>query len=186
MATYTAQNSSFTPLPPTTGVTGMLAVVNDGAGTTSDACERFARNALVGKIAIIDRGNCDFVIKVSNVARAGAVAAIVVNNADTGIFAMGGTTASKIPAVMVSQTDGGPIKASPDRRGSVRAANPAPINRDSSLDADIVDHEYGHGLTWRMIGSMSGPIAGAIGEGMGDVLALLFNDDDVVGEYSGL
>ena len=26
-------------------------------------------------------------------------------------------------------------------------------------------HEYGHGLTWRMIGGMSGPLAGALGEG---------------------
>ena len=56
--------------------------------------------------------------------------------------------------------------------------------RDSALDSDIVWHEYGHGLTWRMIGNMNGDIAGAIGEGMGDVLAILANDNDVVGEYS--
>ncbi|WP_051881600.1 M36 family metallopeptidase [Parvularcula oceani] len=56
--------------------------------------------------------------------------------------------------------------------------------RDGDLDSDIVWHEYGHGLTWRMIGSMSGPISGAIGEGMADVLAILQNDDDRVGEYS--
>jgi len=57
-------------------------------------------------------------------------------------------------------------------------------NRDGDLDSDIVWHEYGHGLTWRMIGSMSGSVSGAIGEGMGDVLALLHNNDDRVGEYS--
>ena len=56
--------------------------------------------------------------------------------------------------------------------------------RDGDLDSDIVWHEYGHGLTWRMIGGMSGPISGAIGEGMSDVLSLIQNDDDVVGEYS--
>ena len=56
--------------------------------------------------------------------------------------------------------------------------------RDGDLDSDIVWHEYGHGLTWRMIGSMSGSVSGAIGEGMSDVLSLLANDDDVVGEYS--
>ena len=45
-------------------------------------------------------------------------------------------------------------------------------------------HEYGHGLTWRMIGSMSGPMSGAIGEGMADVLAVIVNDDPIVGDYS--
>ena len=56
--------------------------------------------------------------------------------------------------------------------------------RDGDLDSDIVWHEYGHGLTWRMIGSMSGSISGAIGEGMSDVLALVKNDQPTVGEYS--
>ncbi len=57
-------------------------------------------------------------------------------------------------------------------------------NRDGDLDSDIVWHEYGHGLTWRMIGSMSGSLAGAIGEGMSDTLALYINRNDVMGEYS--
>lgn len=57
-------------------------------------------------------------------------------------------------------------------------------SRDGDLDSDIVWHEYGHGLTWRMIGSMSGPFAGAIGEGMSDTLAIYINRNDTVGEYS--
>jgi len=57
-------------------------------------------------------------------------------------------------------------------------------NLDGDLDSDIVYHEYGHGLTWRMIGSMGGGLAGAIGEGMSDVVALYMNSDDKVGEYS--
>lgn len=61
------------------------------------------------------------------------------------------------------------------------ATNP---QRDGDLDSDVVYHEYGHGLTWRTIGNMSGDISGAIGEGMSDVVAILFNLNDVVGEYS--
>lgn len=57
-------------------------------------------------------------------------------------------------------------------------------SRDGDLDSDIVYHEYGHGLTWRMIGSMGGGLAGAIGEGMSDTLATYMNNNDVVGEYS--
>lgn len=56
--------------------------------------------------------------------------------------------------------------------------------RDGDVDSDIMWHEYGHGLTWRMIGSMSGDISGAIGEGMSDTLSIIINDDDRVGEYS--
>lgn len=62
--------------------------------------------------------------------------------------------------------------------------NQASPNRGSDLDSDIIWHEYGHGLTWRMIGSMGGRLSGAIGEGMSDVLAILMNEDDVVGEWS--
>jgi hypothetical protein len=57
-------------------------------------------------------------------------------------------------------------------------------NRDGDLDSDIVWHEYCHGLTWRMIGGMSGPMSGAIGEGMSDCCSLLTNLNPVVGEYS--
>src|SRR5437879_11690877 len=35
-----------------------------------------------------------------------------------------------------------------------------------------------------MIGRMSGPLSGAIGEGMSDVLAVLANENDRLGEYS--
>jgi extracellular elastinolytic metalloproteinase len=57
-------------------------------------------------------------------------------------------------------------------------------NRDGSLDSDIVYHEYGHGLTWRMVGDMGGVTGGAVGEGMSDALAIYFNGDDRVAEYS--
>jgi len=62
--------------------------------------------------------------------------------------------------------------------------NTATPNRDGDLDSDIVYHEGGHGLTWRMIGDMSGVTGGAVGEGMSDALAIYFNGDDRVAEYS--
>ena len=57
-------------------------------------------------------------------------------------------------------------------------------NRDGAVDSDIVYHEGGHGLTWRMIGDMSGATGGAVGEGMSDALANYINGDDRVAEYS--
>lgn len=61
--------------------------------------------------------------------------------------------------------------------------NTATPNRDGDLDADVVYHEYGHGLTWRMIGSMSGGLAGSIGEGMSDTLTTYMTGNDTIGEY---
>jgi hypothetical protein len=85
---------------------------------------------------------------------------------------------------MVSQTDGAAIKAEAGTSTTIKLADVEPLKRDGDVDSDIVWHEYGHGLTWRMIGKMSGPLAGAVGEGMGDVLSLIANEDDRVGEYS--
>ena len=56
--------------------------------------------------------------------------------------------------------------------------------RDGDVDSDVVYHEYGHGLTWRMIGGMGRALSGAIGEGMSDTVALYMNGQDTVGEYS--
>ena len=56
--------------------------------------------------------------------------------------------------------------------------------RDGSLDADIIYHEYGHGLTWRMVGDMSGVTGASVGEGMSDAIAAYLTGDDRIAEYS--
>ena len=179
---YAASNAEFGPALTSTGVTGALAVV-----VPTDGCTAIS-TTLTGKLAIIDRGNCDFVVKVKNAQLKGAVGVVIANHATGGdsLMTMGGTDSTiTIPAAFVGYTDGNTIKAAAGSTSTIRVTTPAPLNRDGDLDSDIVFHEYGHGLTWRMIGSMSGPMAGAIGEGMGDVLAIVLNGDDRVGEYSG-
>jgi hypothetical protein len=57
-------------------------------------------------------------------------------------------------------------------------------NRDTDLDADVVWHEFGHGLTWRIVGKMQGHFGGAIGEGASDTLAIIIHDNPIVGEWS--
>jgi len=85
-----------------------------------------------------------------------------------------------IPAVLVSQVDGNMLKTLVAPVGRLAET----LLRDAALDSGIVYHEYGHGLTWRMIGDMFGPVAGAIGEGASDTVAMLINGSDVVGAYS--
>lgn len=60
-------------------------------------------------------------------------------------------------------------------------------DRDSSIDGDVVFHEYGHGISNRLIGNgstaLSGTQSGAMGEGWSDYWAITINGDGAVGEY---
>ena len=182
---YPAQGAVFGPPLDATGVTGTIVLANDGVGTTTDACEALPSGSAAGKIVLADRGSCAFVVKVKNAQNAGAVGAIIANNAGDSIFTMGGTDATiTIPAVFIGKTNGTAIKAVLPTTGTIRLTNPPPLQRDGDVDSDIVFHEYGHGLSWRMIGKMSGPMSGAIGEGNSDAFAVILDEDDVVGEYS--
>ena len=184
-ATYAATGAAFGPSLDSTGITGPLVLVNDGVGTTSDACEALPRGSLSGQLALVDRGTCNFTVKVKNAQGAGAIGTIVMNNqGGDAIFTMGGTDNTiRIPSVMVSQNSGAAIRGSLPAQGTARLKDPL-LMIDGDLDADIIYHEYGHGLTWRMIGNMSGPMSGAIGEGMSDAVAFLVNGDDRIAEYS--
>ena len=183
-ATYPAQGAEFGPALTTTGVTGDVVLANDGTGTVSDACQAITID-MSGKIALIDRGACTFVVKVKNAQNAGAAGAIIANNAGDSIFTMGGDDPTiTIPSVFIGQTHGAELRSLSNPNATIRKTDPPPLMRDGDLDSDIIWHEYGHGLTWRMIGQMSGAMSGAIGEGMSDVLAILINGDDVVAEYS--
>lgn len=181
---YGLYGSSFGAALTATGVTGALANYVDGTAPTGDGCSA-ATVSLTGKIAIIDRGTCNFTDKVYNAQRAGAVGAIIVNNVATNPFGPGGTNSKiRIPSGMVSQADGATLRTLLGASGRIRSNPTPPLRIDGDLDSDIVFHEYGHGLTWRMIGGMSGKLAGAIGEGASDVNAFLVNGDDRVGEYA--
>jgi extracellular elastinolytic metalloproteinase len=178
--TYGARGAEFGPALTTTGITGAVA-----AASPADGCTAISP-AVSGKVALIDRGNCDFILKAMNAQAAGATAVIVANNVGgTATFVMGGSNKRlRIPAVMISQNDGTSLRglASPNVTARTKAVQP--LQLDASLDSDIVFHEYGHGLSWRMIGGMSGPLAGALGEGTSDAIAMLVNGDPAIGEYS--
>jgi hypothetical protein len=114
-------------------------VVNDGVGTTSDGCEAFTLPA--GAIPLIDRGNCNFTIKVKNGQDAGTGAVVVVNNVAGAPITMGGTDPTiVIPSVMVSLDDGNTIKAGLPATGSVKSVpepNPTEPEGGPGLDFDF-------------------------------------------------
>jgi hypothetical protein len=181
-ASYAALPAAFGAPLTKTGVTGDVV-----AAVPADGCTDIT-SAVAGRIALIDRGTCEFGLKALNAQRAGAISVIVANNqGGTAIITMGpgavGDRVKKISAVMISQNDGAALKALSSPNATMRELAILPLQIDSTLDSDIVYHEYGHGLSWRMIGHMDGPLAGAIGEGNSDGIAMLINGDDRVGEY---
>ena len=182
MRSYGGNGAAFGAPLTVTGVSGDIVPVTPANGCTA------ITSAVVGKVALIDRGACDFSLKVLNAQQAGATAVVVANNqGGTTYFTMGagsGANRVRIGAMMISQNDGADLKTLLAPVGTVSQLAVQPLQKDASLDSDVVYHEYGHGLTWRMIGGMSGPLAGAIGEGASDTVAMLVNGDDVIGEYS--
>lgn len=59
-------------------------------------------------------------------------------------------------------------------------------DRDSSVDSDVVFHEYGHGISNRLIGNgsgLGGTQSGAMGEGWSDYWSITINNNGIVGEY---
>jgi hypothetical protein len=104
----------------TPGVTAQVVQAVDesnASGTaTTDACTTITNAAdVAGRIAIVDRGTCGFVVKAKNAQDAGAIGVIVANNAANAANAppgMGGVDPTVVvPAVSVSYADGNRIKA---------------------------------------------------------------------------
>jgi hypothetical protein len=107
--------AQFGPAVPAGGITGTLTLVNDGTagGTTSDGCESFT--GFAGKIAVMDRGFCNFTVKVKNAQNAGAIAAIIINNVVDDLrlplFLSGTDATITIPIYSVALALGNLIKA---------------------------------------------------------------------------
>jgi hypothetical protein len=116
---YGATGANFGPAPTEEGVTGELALVSAASGIPSQGCDTLV-GFPSGAIAVVDRGDCPFDIKVSIAQAAGAIAVIVVNHTDPAIGMAGDDLSITIPAVMVSLTDGSTIKAGLPATGTVR------------------------------------------------------------------
>ena len=165
-------------------LSGDLAAVDDGSvaagsgtGSVTDGCESFS--GVSGKIALVDRGNCNFTVKGFNAQAAGASGVLVVNNVpQDGPVSMSGNDASiTIPLMSVSIEDGAAIKAAlGSGTVTVHMVRTAGADRDSALDNGIVAHEFFHYVSNRLIGDAFGLInqqGNGMGEGWSDFSSML-------------
>jgi hypothetical protein len=118
-AAYQVGTAAFGPALGAAGITGDVVVGIDPAdaagATTTDACSPLTNAAAVaGRIALVDRGTCGFIVKVKNAQNAGAIAVLVADNAAGSPPAgLGGTDPTiVIPSVRISLADGNTIKNS--------------------------------------------------------------------------
>lgn len=164
-------------------VTQSVVLVNDGSAAQTLACATpFANQAAVtGKIALLDRGTCDFNTKILNAQANGAVGVIIANNrpiaAGGGFFAPGSNAPTiTIPAIGISQEDSVPLKTALAGGTAISVNLAHGTVRDGSLDTGIVAHEWGHTMSNRLIGNASGlsSLQGrGMGEGWSDFVAML-------------
>ena len=115
---YQVGPASFGAPVTNSGLSGDVVVGTDTADvagpTTTDACSPITNPAAVaGRIALVDRGTCGFILKVKNLQNAGAIAALVADNtADTPPAGLGGVDPTiVIPSVRITRAAGDSIKA---------------------------------------------------------------------------
>jgi hypothetical protein len=170
--------------PPTTAD---LENVDDGTAPIGDGCTPLV-GFTPGNIALIDRGVCEFGLKALNAEDAGASGAIIINTLDlpNGIISMGAGAVGgmvTIPAVMVGADDGAEIRSLLPTSGTIQS-NPGAVDRDSDLDNGIIAHEYGHGISNRLVGGpnnvscLSTNLGNEqMGEGLSDWWSLVLSPD---------
>jgi extracellular elastinolytic metalloproteinase len=177
-----------------TPYTGLNSTSPEGAAAspdTNDGCTNYtaaSTAAVNGKIVVIMRGNCPFVEKITLAQRNGAIAAIIINNvADAGPVNGGGEEYEPItiPAISLSLEDGQLLldrMLTEDVFGRLIDREPAEnlINRDGDLDNGIIAHEYGHGISTRLVGGrhridciMNLAYEEEMGEGWSDFFGLI-------------
>jgi PA domain/RTX calcium-binding nonapeptide repeat (4 copies) len=133
VADFFGAAAQFGPALSDAGVTGDLELVNDGSGTTTDACQPLLKFT-AGNIALIDRNSaatggtpCTAATQVRNAQNAGAVAAIVMNVNPGGAGNLTGIDPTiMIPALHVTLGTGTTLRANEGTAATLAAEESGP------------------------------------------------------------
>jgi hypothetical protein len=145
---YPIGTAAFGPPLTVQGITGDVQYARDGivgndgtsVGTVNDGCEPLV-GFTPGRVALIDRGFCNFTVKVKNAQNAGAIGVIIANNVSGPPPGMSGDDPTiVIPAVSVSIQDGQRIKtalATPEPAATLRFSSSSYAVSESAGTATI-------------------------------------------------
>ncbi len=149
--------AGFGAIPTPANFSGPIVAGLDDAipatSTMNDGCTAFTNAAAVaGKIALVQRGTCGFIVKAKNAQDAGAIGVIIANNvAGAGPLGLGGVDPTiTIPAISISTqlgndflaaggvgagglTGSASLLAGADAAGRVRLYAPNPVEPGSSI-----------------------------------------------------
>ena len=140
-------------------VSGQVVWVTDDSSQPTLGCNPLTNgNDIQGKIALIDRGTCDFSTKALNAQNAGAIAVIVCNYEDDlvggmGFGAHGGQVT--IPSVLLKSSDCQKLNIIINEGLEVTLVEPMLTGTqrlDAGLDNFVIAHEYAHGISNRLVG----------------------------------
>ncbi len=136
----------------------LVLSLDDDSGVSEDvydACDMITNGTdLVGKIAVINRGTCEFGDKLLAVQNAGAVGAIVItDNRPIGVMGEGANGAAvTIPSIMINRADGDAIIAAINNTEVINGSLTLPPRIDGNYDNGVIIHEFGHGISNRLTG----------------------------------
>lgn len=180
-----------------TAIIGNVAIAKDATTNPTLGCNAFTNvSEITGKIALIDRGVCEFGRKVLNAQNAGAIAALVCNisgvNGGNGEEILGmaagvvGATVT-IPSVFLKKSDCDKIRLAIANGETVQMTfqereRMGAEYLDGALDNGIIAHEFGHGISTRLTGGRLNSAClnndEQMGEGWSDYFSLITTHEE--------
>jgi len=176
----------------------VIARDNDPANPTQSCGDIANADEVAGNIALIDRGLCNFSLKAYNAQEAGALTCLICNvpgadgpgssgEATIGMAAGDFGDDVFITPIFVQKSVCDRIRAEINNGVEVlmtlQEREPVgPAYRDASFDNGVIAHEYGHGISNRLIGGpgQAGCLNSAeqMGEGISDFVTLLLTVEE--------
>lgn len=149
--------------------------------TPLNACTDLTNTNLAGKIALIERGTCNFDFKFKKAQEKGAKAVILYNASPTQNIGnmTGSDNTVTIPGILIDNQEGLLIKSKIENGATVNVnLQYNTFSIDGSLDNGIIAHEYTHGISNRSTGNGYSCLDASkaneqMGEGWSDFFALM-------------
>lgn len=165
-------------------ITGVPVTGDIKLSPVLDACTALPSNSLSGFIGLAERGGtCTFTDKVENMQNAGAIGAIIYNDAgSTSVTTMTGSNSNiYIHSQLINNTEGNYIKNQLASNIPVNVSMSYNVKRDGSFDNGVMIHEYGHGISNRLTGNgysclQSSQSKEQMGEGWSDFFAMMLTN----------